>query len=115
MKRLSTLLSALLVSASPAFAELDRDNNCIRNKESEIQRWEKHYQTGYQWVLISGNVSDIARQMEEAGKFPKDFTSKEKYDAAYKLVTDQLRQMKKSIEALKTYPDCSALQGDKGQ
>ena len=53
--------------------------------------------------------------MEEAGKFPKDFTSKEKYDAAYKLVTDQLRQMKKSIEALKTYPDCSELQGGKGQ
>ena len=112
--KLLIFLSTLLLSASPAFAQLDRGNNCIRNKESEIQRWEKHYQTGYQWVLISRNVSDIARQMEVAGKFPKDFTSKEKYDAAYKLVTDQLGQMKKSIEALKTYPDCSELQGGKG-
>jgi len=103
------VLIALLLSVSPAFAKFDRDNNCIKNKESEIQRFEKEYQTGYQWVLTPGNTSDIAKQMEEAGKFTNDFTSKEKYDAAYKLVTDQLRQMKKSIERLKTYPDCSEL------
>ena len=109
------LLGALVLSASPAFAQFDRDNNCIRNKESEIQRYEKQYQAGYQWVLTPGNTSDIARQMEEAGKFPNKFSSKEKYDAAHKLLTDELRKMKRNIEASKTYPDCSELQGGKGQ
>ena len=108
------VFSALLLSASPAFAQFDRENNCIRNKESEIQKYEKQYQTAYQEVLKHENTVSIARQMEEAGKFPNDFSSKEKYDAAYKLITDQVRQMKRQLEALKTYPDCSELQGGKG-
>ena len=53
--------------------------------------------------------------MEQAGKFPNNFSSKEKYDAAYKLITEELRQMRRSIEALRTYPDYSELQGGKGQ
>ena len=110
-----SLIGVLVLSASPAFAQFDQNNNCIMDKESEIQKYEEQYQTGYQWVLKPETTFDVARQMEQAGKFPSDFSSKEKYDAAYKLITDELRQMRGSIETLKTYPDCSELQGGKGQ
>ena len=113
--KLPIILSALLLSASPTFAQFDRDNNCIRNKESEMQRYKKEYQMAYQQVLNTETTSEIARQMEEAGLFPNFFSSKEKSDAAYKLLTDELRKMKRNIEASKTYPDCSELQGGKGQ
>ena len=109
------LIGVLVLTASPAFAQFDRNYNCIRDKESEIQRYEEQYQTSYQWVLTPGTTFDIARQMEQAGKFPNNFSSKEKYDAAYKLITEELRQMRRSIEALRTYPDYSELQGGKGQ
>lgn len=113
--KLPILLSALLLSASPVVAQYNAENNCIRNKGSQIQKYEKQYQMAYQEALKHENTVSMARQMEEAGEFPNDFSSKEKIDAAYKLIGDQLRQMKKSIEAYKTYPDCSELQGGKGQ
>ena len=108
-------LGALLLSASPAIAQFDRDNNCIRNKESEMKRYERLYQTAYQEVLKPENMVEIAKQMEEAGQFSKDLSQAEKNGIAYKLMTDQLTQMKRQLELYKTLPDCSGLQGGKGQ
>jgi hypothetical protein len=113
--KLPILLVTLLLSASPASAQFDRDNNCIRNKASEMQRGERLYQTAYQEVLKPENMVEIAKQMEDAGHLSKDLSQAEKNGIAYKLMTDQLTQMKSQLELYKTLPDCSELQGGKGQ
>ena len=100
------LLGALLLSASPAVAQFDRGNNCIRNKESEMQRVERLYQTAYQEVLDPENMLLLASQMEEAGRISKDLGQDEKNGIAYKFMTDELARMQSTIEAYKTYPDC---------
>ena len=107
--KLQMFLGALLFSASSAFSQFDRGNNCIRNKESEMQRYERIYQTAYQQVLNPENMVEIARQMEEAGQLSKDLSQAEKNGIAYKLMTDQLTQMKRQLEVYKTLPDCSEL------
>ena len=104
--KLPIILSALLLSASPTFAQFDRDNNCIRNKESEMHRIERLYQTAYQEVLNHENMPLLARQMEEAGRISKDLGQAEKNGIAYKFITDELARMQSTIEAYKTYPDC---------
>ena len=113
--KLPIFLSTLLLSASPAFAQFDRDNNCIRNKESEMQRVERLYETAYQEVLNPKNMPLLARQMEEAGRISKDLGQAEKNGIAYKFMTDELARMKSTIEAYKTYPDCSTIQGEQQQ
>ena len=113
--KLPILLVTLLLSASPAMAQFDRDNNCIRNKASEMQRGERLYQTAYQEVLKPENMVEIAKQMEDAGHLSKDLSQAEKNGIAYKLMTDQLTQMKRQLEMYKTLTDCSELQGGKGQ
>ena len=113
--KLPILLSALLLSATPAIAQFDRDNNCIKNKASEIQKYEKQYQMAYQEVLKPENTVSMARQMEEAGRISKDLGQAEKNGIAYKFMTDELDRMKSTIEAYKTYPDCSTIQGRQQQ
>ena len=100
------LISALLLSASPAVAQFDMDNNCIRNKGSDMQRVERLYQTAYQEVLNPENMPLLARQMEKAGRISIDLDQAEKNGIAYKFMTDELARMKSTIEAYKTYPDC---------
>ena len=114
MMRLSTLLGALLLSASPTFAQLDRGNKCIKNKSSEMQRYERLYQTAYQEVLKPENTVSMARQMEEAGRISKDLSQAEKTGIAYKFMAEELTRMKSQLELLKTLPDCSGLKGGKG-
>ena len=113
--KLLHFLTTLLLTASPAVAQFDRDNNCIRNKASEMQRGERLYQTAYQEVLKPENMVEIAKQMEEAGHLSKDLSQAEKNGIAYKLMTDQLTQMKRQLELYKTLPGCAELQGGKGQ
>ena len=113
--KLPILLTALLLSASYAVAQYNAENNCIRNKGSQIQRYEKQYQMAYQEVLKPENAVSMARQMEEAGRISKDLSQAEKNGIAYKFMTDELTRIKTNIEAYKTYPDCSELQGGKGQ
>ena len=113
--KIPILLGALLLSASPVVAQNNAENNCIRNKASEMKRYERLYQTAYQEVLKPENMVEIAEQMEEAGQFSKDLSQAEKNGIAYKLMTDQLTQMKRQLELYKTLPDCSGLQGGKGQ
>ena len=74
-----------------------------------MQRYERIYQTAYQQVLNPENMVEIARQMEEAGQLSKDLSQAEKNGIAYKLMTDQLTQMKRQLEVYKTLPDCSEL------
>ena len=74
-----------------------------------MQRYERIYQTAYQQVLNPENMIEIARQMEEAGQLSKDLSQAEKNGIAYKLMTDQLTQMKRQLEVNKTLPDCSEL------
>ena len=83
----SLLFGALLLSASPVAAQYDADNNCINNKESEMQRYERLYQMAYQQVLNPENTVAIARQMEEEGYLCKDLSKSEKDSIAYKLMT----------------------------
>ena len=113
--KIPILLGALLLSVSPVVAQYNAENNCIRNKASEMKRYERLYQTAYQEVLKPENMVEIAKQMEEAGQFSKDLSQAEKNGIAYKLMTDQLTQMKRQLELYKTLPDCSGLQGGKGQ
>ena len=80
-----------------------------------MKRYERLYQTAYQEVLKPENIVEIAKQMEEAGHLSKDLSQAEKNGIAYKLMTDQLTQMKRQLELYKTLPDCSGLQGGKGQ
>ena len=74
-----------------------------------MQRYERIYQTAYQQVLNPENMVEIARQMEEAGQLYKDLSQSEKNGIAYKLMTDQLTQMKRQLEVYKTLPECSEL------
>ena len=113
--KIPILLGALLLSASPVVAQYNAENNCIRNKASEMKRYERLYQTAYQEVLKPENMVEIAKQMEEAGQFSKDLSQAEKNGIAYKLMTDQLTQMNRQLELYKTLLDCSGLQGGKGQ
>ena len=74
-----------------------------------MQRGERLYQTAYQFALKPENTVEIAKQMEEAGHLSKDLSQTEKNGIAYKLITDQLTQMKSQLELYKTLPDCSEL------
>lgn len=55
------VISALLLSASPAVAQYNANKNCIMNKDSEMQRYERLYQTDYQATLKPVNNIEIAR------------------------------------------------------
>ena len=57
----------------------------------------------------------LARQMEEAGRISKDLGQTEKNGMAYKFMTDELGRMKSTVEAYKTYPNCSTIQGGQQQ
>ena len=65
----------------------------------------------YQQVLKPENMVVIAMQMEKAGHLSKDLSQSEKNGVAYKLMTDQLTQMKRQIAEMKTLPDCSRVKG----
>lgn len=60
-------------------------------------------------------IVDLARQMEEVNHFSSDLSQRQKNGIAYKLMTDQITTMKRQLEVYKTLPDCSELQGGKGQ
>ena len=77
-----------------------------------MQRVERLYQTAYQEVLNPENMPLLARQMEEAGRISKDLGQAEKNGKA---ITDELALMKSTIEAYKTYPDFSTIQGGQQQ
>ena len=109
------LLGALLLSASPVFAQYNADNNCIRNKESEMQRYESLLQLAIQKSQQPEMIVDLARQMEEVNHFSSDLSQRQKNGIAFKLMTDQITKMKRQLELYKTLPDCSDLQGGKGQ
>lgn len=109
------VLGALLLSASPVVAQYNAENNCVKNKESEMQGYERKYQTFYQFSLMPENIVELARQLEEAGQFSKDLSQREKNGITYKFMTDQISQMKRQLEMYKTLPDCSELQGSMGQ
>ena len=100
-------LSALLLSAYPVVAQYNADKNCTRNKESEMQRHERLYRTAYQQVLNPENMVEIARQIEQAGQPSKDLSQAEKNGIAYKLITDQVTQIKMQFEVYKILPNCS--------
>ncbi len=80
-----------------------------------MHRIERLYQTAYQEVLNHENMPLLARQMEEAGRISKDLGQAEKNGMAYKFMTDELGRMKSTVEAYKTYPNCSTIQGGQQQ
>ena len=80
-----------------------------------MHRVERLYQTAYQEVLNPENMPLLARQMEEAGRISKDLGQAEKNGMAYKFMTDELGRMKSTVEAYKTYPNCSIIQGGQQQ
>ena len=108
-------LSALLLSASPVVAQYNAENNCIRNKESEMQRGEMLYQTTYQQSLNPEFILQLARELEKAGQFSKDLSQREKNGITYKFITNQFTQLRRQLDMYKTLPDCSELQGGEGQ
>tara|TARA_B100001093_G_scaffold92111_1_gene84210 strand:- start:250 stop:594 length:345 start_codon:yes stop_codon:yes gene_type:complete len=109
------VVGALLLSATPAVAQFDRDSNCIRNKESEMQKYESLLQMAIQKSQQPELIVDLARQMEEVNHFSSDLSQRQKNGIAYKLMTDQITQMKRQLEGYKTLPDCAELQGGKSQ
>ena len=80
-----------------------------------MHRVERLYQTAYQEVLNPENMPLLARQMEEAGRISKELGQAEKNRIAYKFMTDELGRMKSTVEAYKTYPNCSTIQGGQQQ
>ena len=109
------LLTTLILSASPVVAQYNADNNCIRNRESEMKRYESLLQMAIQKSQQPEMIIDLARQMEEVNHFSSDLSQRQKNGIAYKLMTDQITTMKRQLEVYKTLPDCSELQGGKGQ
>ena len=113
--RLPIFLSALFLSASPVGAQYNADNNCIRNKESEMKRYESLLQMAIQKSQQPEMIVDLARQMEEVNHFSLDLSQRQKNGIVYKLMTDQITTMKRQLEVYKTLLDCSELQGGQGQ
>ena len=109
------LLTSLILSASPVVAQYNAHNNCIRNRESEMKRYESLLQMAIQKSQQPEMIVDLARQMEEVNHFSSDLSQRQKNGIAYKLMTDQITTMKRQLEVYKTLPDCSELQGGKGQ
>ena len=109
------LLTTLILSASPVVAQYNAHNNCIRNRESEMKRYESLLQMAIQKSQQPEMIVDLARQMEEVNHFSSDLSQRQKNGIAYKLMTDQITTMKRQLEVYKTLPDCSELQGGKGQ
>ena len=109
------LLTTLILSASPVVAQYNAHNNCIRNRESEMKRYESLLQKAIQKSQQPEMIVDLARQMEEVNHFSSDLSQRQKNGIAYKLMTDQITTMKRQLEVYKTLPDCSELQGGKGQ
>ena len=113
--KLPILLTALLLSASPVVAQYNVDNNCIRNRESEMKRYESLLQMAIQKSQQTEMIVDLARQMEEVNHVSSDLSQRQKNGIAYKLMTDQITTMKRQLEVYKTLLDCSELQGGQGQ
>ena len=109
------LLTTLILSASPVVAQYNAHNNCIRNRESEMKRYESLLQMAIQKSQQPEMIVDLARQMEEVNHVSSDLRQRQKNGIAYKLMTDQITTMKRQLEVYKTLPDCSELQGGKGQ
>ena len=109
------LLGALVLSASPVVAQYNAENNCISNKESEMQKYESLLQMAIQKSQQPEMIVDLARQMEEVHHFSSDLSQRQKNGIAYKLMTDQITQMKRQLKGYKTLPDCAELQGGKSQ
>ena len=113
--KLPILLVSLLLSASPVVAQYNVENNCIRNKESEIKKYESLLQMAILKSQQPEMIVDLARQMEEVNQFSSDLSQRQKNGIAYKLMTDQITQMKRQFAMYQTLRDCSELQGGKGQ
>ena len=109
------LLTTLILSASPVVAQYNAHNNCIRNRESEMKRYESLLQMAIQKSQQPEMIVDLARQMEEVNHFSSDLSQRQKNGIAYKLMTDQITTMKRQLEVYKTLLDCSELQGGQGQ
>ena len=111
--KLPTLLGALLLTASPVVAQFDRDNNCIRNKESTIKDMTRRLASA-RWESYKPEfIVSLAVQMEQFNQIPKGLTQSEKNELVNKFVYSQLEQMGNVIRKYEAYPDCSKVQGGK--
>ena len=111
--KLPTLLGALLLTASPVFAQFDRDNNCIRNKTSTIKDMTRRLASA-RWESYKPEfIVSLAVQMEQLNQIPKGLTQFEKNELVNKFVYSQLEQMGNVIRKYEAYPDCSKVQGGK--
>jgi hypothetical protein len=110
MNKLPLLLSALLLSVSPAVAQYNAEDQCIMNKRSELQLAEEYLVMAIQKSQQPEMVADLVRQMEVVNHFPKGLSERDKNGIAYKLMTDTIAQIKSKIEVYETLPDCAELQ-----
>ncbi len=80
-----------------------------------MKRYERLLQMAIRNSQQPEMIVDLARQMEEVNHFSSDLSQRQKNGIAYKLMTDQITQMKRQLEGYKTLPDCAELQGGKSQ
>ena len=113
--KLPLLLTTLLLSASPIFAQYNAKDQCIMNKRSEMQEAQEYLLMAIQKSQQPQMVIDLVMQMEEINHFPAGLSERDKNGIAYKLMTDTISQIESKIEVYEALPDCAELQAGKGQ
>ena len=113
--KLPLLLTAMLLTASPVFAQYNAKHQCIMNKRSEIQEAQEYLLMAIQKSQQPKMIVDLVMQMEEINHFPAGLSERDKNGIAYKLMTDTISQIESKIEVYEALPDCTELQGGKGQ
>lgn len=113
--KLSILLGALLLSASPVVAQYNADDDCVVNKAIEIQRLESELQKDVKVTQEPGFVNSFGDRMIYFGHLPKDVSASAKKERALWFIEGSINAKQYHIDALKLSPDCSTVQGGKAQ
>ena len=110
------LLSALLLSASPAipvYSQYYADDDCVFNKASEIQRLESELQEQVKETEEPGFIDSFGDRLVFTGHLPKDASASMKKELALWFIEGSRRALQYNIDALNMSPDCSKVQGGK--
>ena len=100
-------LSALLLISSPVFPQHNGYDDCVFNKESEIQRWESDLQEAFTDADEAGLVDSFRERLSCLGQLPKDMTASVKKERAPLFIEGSIKVKQNHIDVLEVSLDYS--------
>lgn len=107
--KIRILLSALLLTSAPVYAQYNAGDDCVFNKASEIQRLESELQKRVKETEEPGIVDSLANQLIFMGQLSKDASACKKKERALWFIEGSRGALQKNIDALNMSPDCSII------